>query len=301
MSDYEHLHPDVRALAMKTREERIDWLKSPRWFGYARANELLGKFEDLLNYPRQDRMPNMLLLGASNNGKTHLVKRFTKRHPRQMDLSQDYIHAPVIFVDTPSAPTEVALYHAILKSLFEKVPGSNPHVLRYRVIDVLRGVRLKVLILDDLNNMLASARNKQLEVLNTLKFLGNELQLSIIGCGTGDLARAVGVDPQFENRFPPEGLPKWGMSDAEAAEEYRMLLGSFEAVMPLRRPSDLTEDTLAQKIAYMSGGFIGEISTLLNKAATYAISNGSEHITETALNKCGYTPESERRKKAARM
>lgn len=83
---------------------------------------------------------------------------------------------------------------------------------------------------------------------------------------TAEAIRAVQADPQLANRFNPEILPKWKLD-----QEYLRLLASFEKVIPLKQPSNLINRELAELILNMSGGTIGEISTLLNMASIFAI------------------------------
>jgi hypothetical protein len=58
------------------------------------------------------------------------------------------------------------------------------------------------------------------------------------------------------------------------------------------------EPALATKILSLSGGTIGEISTLLRRAALRAIEDGSERVSSTTLDSCGYVAPSERRRVA---
>lgn len=293
-NDYSHLHSNALECIEQDAETRIQWLKKGRWIGYPRAQEILGKLEDLVRHPREPRMPNMLLVGGSNNGKTRLIQTFAMRHQPEENSSGDHIIAPVLYTQAPPAPSEAGFYAGILSTLFERIPVSSTEAKRMRVIQVLRGVGLKVLIIDELHNILAGASVKQQQFLNMIKYLGNELQISIVGCGTGDLLRAVSIDPQIQNRFTPALLPKWQMN-----KEFRQLLMSFERVLPLRRPSNLHESILASKILAMSEGTIGELSSLLNLAAIKAIRDGQERITAEILNACGYVPPSDRTKLAA--
>jgi len=78
---------------------------------------------------------------------------------------------------------------------------------------------------------------------------------------TGDAFNAVQTDPQLANRFEPELVARWTMSD-----DYLRLLASFEVAFSLAQPSKLAERTLAQKILNLSEGTIGEISALLTWA-----------------------------------
>lgn len=291
-----HLHSSTCGVIDEDAEVRIQWLKKPRWIGYPRAQIILGRLEDLLHHPVEARMPNMLLIGSSNNGKTRLMQNFAQRHLAQDNPGGEHIIAPVLYIQAPPSPSEKGLYSEILNTLFEKVPTSSVDDCRARAIQVLRAVGLRVLIIDELHNILAGASAKQQQLLNAIKFLSNELKISIVGCGTGDLLRAVSVDPQIQNRFTPELLPKWVMG-----KEFRQLLMSFELTLPLREASGLHEKVLASKILAMSEGTIGEVSLLLNGAAIYAIQSGKEKIDALILNECGYTSPSDRTRLAARV
>lgn len=68
-------------------------------------------------------------------------------------------------------------------------------------------------------------------------------------------------------------IPRWRESD-----DLRRLLGAFERVLPLRKPSDLMQRPIVQFVLAASGGLTGEISRLLNEAAALAILDGSEQI-----------------------
>src|SRR5258705_8898580 len=65
-----HLSPAVRAALELSDEERIQRVRSPRWIGYPMAKRVLDRLEDLLTYPQTHRMPGLLLVGETNNGKT---------------------------------------------------------------------------------------------------------------------------------------------------------------------------------------------------------------------------------------
>jgi hypothetical protein len=295
MSDYPHLHPSAIEALQLEDAERMKWIQKPRWIGYPRAQDILAKLEDLVHHPRQARMPNMLLVGNSNNGKTRLLQTFVQRHLADENIGGEHILANVLYIQAPPSPSESGIYAEILGTLFEKIPTSSAEARRARVIQVLRGIRLKVLVIDELHNILAGATIKQQHFLNVIKYLGNELQISIVGSGTGDLLRAVSIDPQIQNRFTPMLIPKWQMG-----KEFRMLLKSFEMTLPLRHPSLLHETSLASKVLAMSEGTIGEVSNLLNLAASCAIQQKTEKITFDVLNACAYVSPSDRTREAAR-
>ena len=85
---YPHLLPAVQALADAPAEARIRRIRTDRWLGYARAEAALSALEDLLSFPKRTRMPNLLLVGPSNNGKTMIVEKIRRAHPASTDADQ---------------------------------------------------------------------------------------------------------------------------------------------------------------------------------------------------------------------
>jgi hypothetical protein len=138
---------------------------------------------------------------------------------------------------------------------------------------------------------LAGNLNRQKAFLNVLKYLGNELQISIVGVGTKDAFRALQTDPQLSNRFEPVTLPRWEMN-----HDFQRLLASFERMLPLKQASDLSNQKMASKLFAMSEGYIGELSKILSEASALAIRSNSEIISSKELNAIDWTPPSRRKR-----
>ena len=136
-------------------------------------------------------------------------------------------------------------------------------------------MRTKVLLVDELNSLLAGSVTRQGLVLNTLKYLSNEVKISIVASGTKDALQALATDDQLENRFPPLLLPRW----AGATEEYRALVASFESTLPLRNASRLSASEPAKLLYGCTDGTTGALAELLRRCAVEAIANKSERIT----------------------
>ncbi|KAF7788542.1 hypothetical protein PRUB_a1531 [Pseudoalteromonas rubra] len=289
MNPYPHLHKDCLHKLDWDDQARIDDISSHKWIGYPRAIEALKKCDDIFRHPRVSRMPNLMVIGRTNNGKTEIIKKFCQRHLPDPNYLGEAIISPVMYIQAPPSPNEADLYVEILSSLYERVPSSSTSAKRAKVINVLKKIDLKVLCIDELHNSLAASSIKQQQFLNTLKYLGNELSISFIASGTEDLLRATSVDSQIQNRFEPFLLPKWQMT-----KDFRQLLRTFESITPLKEPSQLHSGLMSKKLMALSEGTIGELSTLINKAASFAIRNGQEKIDTDVLSKCGYIPPSDR-------
>ena len=235
-------------------------------------------------------MPNLLIVGETNNGKTTLIRRFVRGHPPQESSGEVPSSIPVVAIEAPPVPDERRLYQAILREVFAPFRSSaRAGQLEHEVVRLLATIGVKVLIIDEIQHVLAGPLLRQRAFLNVIKHLGNELQLPIVAVGTHDAFNAIQTDPQLANRFEPAVLQRWTMG-----EDYLRLLASFQKLLPLEHCPALLDPAMAIKVLSLSEGTIGEISALLCRAAIAAIENGTERITIASLDRCGYVSPSER-------
>jgi hypothetical protein len=265
------------------------------WIRYSRAEQICKKLDELLLLPQTHRMPNLLIAGETNNGKTALAMRFLGQHQPHFDDCFVESSIPVIAVQAPPIPDEGRFYQALLAQIYPLFrPSRHVDVLQREALRVLRSVNARMLIIDEIHHVLAGPMLKQRHFLNVLKYLGNELQIPIVGIGTQDAFNALHTDPQLANRFEPAILPRWTMGD-----EYLRLLASFETMLSLEKRPGLLEPTVAFKILSLSEGTIGEIAMLIRYAAVHAVEHDMERITGATLDACGYISPSKRRLAAA--
>lgn len=292
MEQPQHLNEQAAQYLELPLAERIERIRAPRWIGYSRAQNILAKLEDLYSHPPSHRMPNMLLVGDTNNGKTMLIRRFCSRHEASDNPGADAASVPVLYVQAPPTPDESRFYSYILNLLF--APYRQRDRLEKKqdmVLTLLRKVGMRVLVIDEIQHVLAGSLHKQRTFLNVIKYLGNELQVPIVAVGTLDAFRAIHTDPQLANRFEPATLPRWNLD-----EEFLRLLVSFERMLPLRKPSTLHTPALAAKLLSMSDGLIGELAQILNTAAIHAVKSGKECIDMKVLENIRWVSPPERKR-----
>lgn len=292
---YPHLHASARAVVDESAKARIHRIRTDRWIGYTKAQAALDAIEVLLEFPKRMRMPNMVLVGPTNNGKTMIVERFRRAHlPIEAESDPDGIaNVPVVKVQMPAAADERRSFGAILESLgLPPLGGQRAVAIRQdAAMRLLRAMQVRLLILDDLHNVLSGTRDQQRRILNVLRWIGNELQIPLVAVGTAEALRALQSDEQLANRFEPFPLPPW-----RAGDEYRRLLATLESILPLRSPSELSHPLVASKILSASEGILGEIMTVVTRAAVRAIESGTESITARVIDETSFIPPSERRR-----
>jgi type II secretory pathway predicted ATPase ExeA len=292
--DLGHLHPSAQALARLPDGERVQRIRADRWIGYPRALDALERLETLYEWPTKQRMPNLLLVGPTNNGKSMIIEKFRRDHPPSSDIDQEQI--PVLAVQMPSDPSVSRFYAGLLAAVGAPLrPRRQVAELERLALALLRRVGVRMLVIDELHNVLAGRDASRREFLNLLRFLGNELRIPLVGVGTRDAYLAIRADDQLENRFEPIILPLWAESP-----ETLSLLASFASSFPLRSPSPIATAESARYLLARSEGTIGELTRLLTEAAVAAVDSGEEAINHRTLNLASYTGPSERRRQFER-
>lgn len=151
-----HLDPAYRRFAALPDEERIAWIRADRWIGFDQSGAALARLENLLTYPPRDRMPCLLIYGDTGMGKTKIVRKFERDHPPKFSQITGVDHRPVVVAQVPSEPIERDLYRELLASM--GAPAMTGGTLaREKDIcrSLLRTVGAKMIILDEVNGMLA--------------------------------------------------------------------------------------------------------------------------------------------------
>lgn len=280
MSTLEHIHPDFCHIMLLSDQERLEFLDEPRWIGYKTAQQIMETLQGLLHKPQRPRMPNLLLVGDPNNGKTTIVRRFSEL------CGQGYVNEnadpvkPIILAEAPPSADEKGLYMSILERFFTPYRASDPvSKLRYQVIHLFRACHVRMLIIDEFHSLLTGSAVKQREVMNAIKLLCNELAIPIVGVGTREAVRVLHSDPQHASRFDVLSLPAW-----ELNQDFQRLLAGFEKVLPLKNPSRLHQPELASLLYAISDGNLGNLHRLLVECAKEAITSGKEQIDKSVVD-----------------
>ena len=285
--DYNHLAPDYREEAMLPAHERIRRIQAERWISYPRAEVILNRLNELLHYPQRDRMPCLLLYASTGMGKTKILRKFRREHPDAFDDKAGVQRMPVVALQMPPEPDEKSFYTQLLASLKAPVRCSmNVHQMRHVVRELLTYIGTQMLIVDEVHALLASTYRQQRILLNTLRYLANELRIPLICAGTADARIALTTDPQLADRFEAFELPAWQNDEA-----FLRLLASFQAVFPLREKSDLTAASSRRLLLDRTEGVTVRIVRLLEALAVDAVRTGKEKIDKESLEDSRLSPQ----------
>lgn len=277
--DLSHLLPGFRHYALLSADERVAWIRQDRWIGYPRAEQVLNRLQDLLAHPPRDRMPCVLLFGATGMGKTRIIQKFLRDNRSSFDEITGTTRVPVAAIQMPPLPAERDFYEELLVGLGTVLPvGLSTATLRQRSRVVARQLEVRMLVVDEVHSILAGTFREQRIFLNAIRFLANELRVPLVCAGTHEAKQALMTDQQLADRFEAFELPAW-KDDATLTQ----LLASFASVLPLRRPSAFRDPKLQRRIYALTEGVMVRVCRLMETAAIRAIESGSERIDAADL------------------
>jgi hypothetical protein len=276
---YAHLDPGHQAAADLSDEERTQLVRAERWITHPAAELALETMGDLLTYPQRNRMPCLLVHGRTGMGKTMILRKFSRDHPRTIDARLGIAQMPVVLMQLRPEPAEVPFYEELLGALGLPLVGEVSRIRARRMArDALRIVGARILVIDEIHALLVGGERQQRVFLNVIRLLANDLEVPLVCAGTPEARRALLTDSGLADRFESVELPRWTNSLA-----FRRLLASYASVLPLRRPSELDQEKVRSLILKLSDGITVRIVRLLERLAVEAIRSGTECITLEGL------------------
>ena len=276
----DHLTDDAGAALAESIDERIYFIRSKRWVAYPKAIEILGHLNALLKHPRTTRMPSLAVYGDSGMGKSMLVEKFKDDYALSTREKPRGPKAKLLVVELAGRPNERRLFAQILAVLgAPQNPRATIVELERTTVRLLGDLGVQVLVLDEIHNVLAASWREQRVVFNTLRYLSNELKLSLVCFGIMEARQAINGDVQLARRFDSVSLPRW-----MAGKEFEQLVLAIVRNLPLKEPSVLTVKGL-RRILLASDGVSARIFRMLNDVAIEAIETGVERITDEALER----------------
>jgi hypothetical protein len=280
MSDeVSHLTAGAVELLGATVERRIRAIRSRRWVLYPRAKQALDRLGRLLDVPRGTRMPSVAIYGDdSGMGKTMIMKRFRDEHPPSFNPTTGTLRTPVLAMEMTSRPGERRFYAELLTLLgAPQRPRADIAQMEQAALRIMEAIGVQVLVIDEVHNILAGTYREQRIVLNTLRFLSNRLQVSLVCFGVNEAREAIGGDVQLARRFEQFTLSRWA-----ANEQFETLVASILRNTPLRRATVLTPKSL-RRMLQITEGITANIFQMINSLAVEAVETGREQISDEAV------------------
>jgi hypothetical protein len=186
VTDYQHLSAEHRPVADLPDEDRIQWIRAERWINHPNAELALATMSDLLTYPQRNRMPCLLIHGRTGMGKTMILKKFHRDHPRIADPRVGLTQTPVVLMQLPPEPVEVPFYEELLGAMGLPLVGEVSRTRARRMArEALKIIGARILVIDEIHALLVGGERQQRVFLNVIRLLGLEMPLVCAGTPEG--------------------------------------------------------------------------------------------------------------------
>lgn len=288
------VNPAIDLFAGSGAAASLNDLMRTCWIPYTRADQALRKLDWLIDRPETHRPLGMLLVGETNNGKTTIALRFqalqNQRHQERQGFSSD-IERPVIYVQTPPRPDVGAFYSGILRA----VNAPFQETWRWerkqaQILALFPRLKVRMLMIDEIHNILVGRPQEQNLFLNALRYLTNELRIPLVAVGIPDALSALQHDQQLGNRLEPFELPRW-----EPKQPYARFLAQVFGWFRLDGSQVIPQREFVQRFCFLAEGLTGETWRLVGQLAEVAYSVGETKIQTALLDQVPWQRPSDRR------
>ncbi|MFF2912779.1 TniB family NTP-binding protein [Paenibacillus sp. NPDC057934] len=211
------------------------------------------------------------IIGLSGVGKTQMMERYAEKYEGYThidEIGDEVDIRPVLYVDLPDPFTIMEFYQSIVYSLnAPQIPG-RPSMgdVKRQVFTLLDKQKVEMVVLDEMDHILASRYVKNEEAMSAIKHLSNYGGVSVICVGTPEIEKLRKLDSQYFRRNPPTKLERF----KECDDEFLHLLNSIEEQLMPPKPlflSDLSADMpLPQVLHKISYGLVGYLTPILQEA-----------------------------------
>lgn len=255
-----------------------------RLIRYPAMVSVMAQADWLFSETRRMRARGLVVCANAGNGKSSLAQAISRRFKSEGDTD-----SPCALMISMSGVRDArTVYGRLLEALGS--PARISHRLSDRemlVTRLLKAVNCRLLILDEVQDLLLGSERDQRRALEAIKFLMNELRLPILAFGTDTAAKGFNSDPHLAARFTDVALPLWKPDNTLAN-----FLATYERFLPLMKASNLAAPDKVALLAKIGRGVLDTIVQRVQNAALMAIIDGSEQITRSLLEKATTRPES---------
>jgi len=241
-------------------------------FPHSRFKEALRRIARLHNYSQQNEVGGGLLItGPSGFGKTTILQHYLELFPRVVELNHTRI--PVLYVTTPASPTVKSMAEAILVALGDPIARrGSAEEKTFRIYQLLQACQVELLMIDEFQHFCYA--HSIVEFRSITDWLKNVISLTGMGvvlCGLPEAEMVIQSNEQLARRFSTKyALTPFDVAQEGEFKEFRGILKSFQAAIPLPTEEPLYEANLARRFLIASNGLLDYVRKILEGAVEVA-------------------------------
>lgn len=278
-TSFEHLNELAKSQLGLPDAQRIESILHERFIYHEQVADIITHCEHLMYKPRGTRPVGLLVSGPNGSGKTALAEALIRRSGADAATSVRAATQPVLCLSMSNAREAKEIFTRLLQSL--KCPNIGTLTSserREKALALAALAELRLLILDEIQDVLLTTARQQELALLAVKDIMNSLKVPMLALGTEQARVSLEADQHLKGRFKLRELPTWRCDDYLSH-----FLQAYEETLPLKQLSRLCSYLMMKLIIKETGGQLTEIVERIQYAAVLAVEGGEERITEELI------------------
>lgn len=273
-------YPAIEAIRQLSQYERISIVQRQQTLLHPAFDKAMNHVMWMVKHHPKDRAPGLIVSGPNGSGKTTFGSAMLQQYALLRPSGSVENKKPcAVMISLTGLTTTRAVYGRILESINAPVNGYQRIADRELIVTrTLKLIHCRLLIMDEVQDLLKAGVRDQQRVLDAIKFVMWRLQIPVLALGTERTARAFDADSHLQARFEEIEFPHWTCDD-----DLLDLLASIEAMLPLRGAVKLRTQEMVERILELSDGCLGVIFEVIKNATIEAIATSKETITADSL------------------
>jgi type II secretory pathway predicted ATPase ExeA len=286
MSNYDHLCPHAAELLDLDPEARMDRIVQDVFIKHDRLQGILDHVEYLRFERPRSRASGLAVVGQPGSGKTFLAQVIQRLYSGTPANEVSPASVPIVLINMTGARDAKTIYNRLLEAL--GCPDSSIYRgsdRERRALRLCRAADVRMLIVDELGDLMNSTDRQCTIALETIKTIMNELAIPVLALGVAKVRETLERDEHLNARFTFMELPVW--QDDKYLQRF---LQAYEQELPLKKPSLLHMPGIRKALLECSKGSLTKLVRYLTWAAAYAIEDGTEFVTPELIAKAVQKP-----------
>lgn len=212
----------------------------------------------------------LLIAGPTGSGKSSALKHYRSYFPAFDDVEGEKI--PVLYVQTPSAPTVKNLAEAILSAMGDPASckGTSEEKTK-RIYKFFVDCEVELLLIDEFQHFEeVNRRGATRDVTDWLKNLFNVTRVGVVLSGLPVCEKTVAFNPQLSRRFSARHhMLSFSYQTLERQLEFRGVLQSLQSEIPIGGIC-IHDDPFARRMFVATYGLIDYVISILEEVCDIA-------------------------------
>ena len=210
-----------------------------------------------------------------------IIEKFIRDHPLEFGFETSL--RAIVSMQMLPMPTMRSFFAELLRCLdCPVITGSRISELENDALRQLKKMQPRLLAIDEIHHLLACTPREQRAALNILKYLSNQLWVSIVALGTSEALHVMRTDPQIASRFESRALPAW-----TASEDLRRFVAGFLVQLGFE-PAEIVNNAVAiDYVLDLTSGVTGRIVELFRQSARVTLARETTQMSVADLQHAG--------------